>query len=199
MGFIPPDVKAEVREFTDKEWELLRTLEYEGQRDSYSIEVTSDLTRTTDFASVPRIFAWFIPSYGRYTKPAILHDYLWRELAAKGTMRWIDADGIFRRAMREVEVPFLRRWIMWAAVRWAALLKPDGRRGWWREMPRVLLVTVVALPLVAPPAAVIVVALLVYQLVEWIVWVPLKLGAMVKDRLGAPRKAVIPPRLSFRL
>lgn len=197
MPFVPSDVQAEVREGkrSDRQWELVLVLEYQGQRDRYAVPPQ----QTTDFASVPRVFAWFIPSIGRYTKAAILHDYLWRELAAQGTMKWIDADGIFRRAMRELGVPFLRRWIMWAAVRWAALFKPDGWKGWWKEMPRVLLVTIVALPLVAPPAALIVVALLVYQLLESIFWVPLKLAAFVRERRGQSRKEVIPPRVSFRL
>ena len=91
--------------------------------------------------SVPRIFVWFLPRYGRYTKAVILHDYLWRVRAKNGTLDYVDADGIFRRAMRELGVPFMKRWIMWAAVRWGALFKPGGRKGWLRESPRVVLVT----------------------------------------------------------
>ena len=195
MGFVPADARAEVKELTFKQWELLGVLEYEGQTDQYSVPVG----QTTDFASVPRIFAWFIPSYGRYTKAAILHDYLWRVLAVEGKMEWIDADGLLRRAMRELGVPFLQRWIMWAAVRWAALFKPRGLQGAWIELPRMLVVTALALPIVLPPAAVIVAALIVYQIVEGIVWVPLKIGALVKDRLGRPRKEVVDPQVTFRL
>jgi Protein of unknown function (DUF1353) len=84
--------------------------------------------------------------------------------------RWpadrLDADGIFRAAMRELEVPFLRRRIMWAAVRWGALTKPDGRRGWWKEAWRVALVTAVALPIVAPAAIVILLTLPIFYLLE---------------------------------
>jgi hypothetical protein len=57
--------------------------------------------------------------------------------------------------MRELEVPFLRRWIMWGAVRWGALTEPDGRKGWWKESGRVGLVTIAAVPIVTPAAAVI--------------------------------------------
>jgi hypothetical protein len=195
VGFVPSEAKAEVKERTRKQWELVAPLDYEGQQDSYAVPVG----QTTDFASVPRIFAWFIPPYGRYTKAAILHDYLWRVLAAEGKMEWIDADGLLRRAMRELGVPFLQRWIMWAAVRWAALLKPRGLQGAWRELPRMLLVTLLALPLVLPPAVLIVAALLVYQLLEWIAWVPLKLGAVIKDRRGQPRKELVDPKITFRL
>jgi len=195
VGFVPPDTKAEVREQTDKQWEVVQEFDYQGQQDLYRVPVG----QTTDFASVPRIFAWFLPSYGRYTKAAILHDYLWRVLAAEGKMDWIDADGLLRRAMRELGVPFFQRWIMWAAVRWAALFKPRGRRGFWREVPRMLLVTLLALPFLLPPAAVVAVFLLVYQVVEAAVWVPLRVTAMIKDKLGRPRKVVISPRLSFKL
>jgi hypothetical protein len=195
VGFVPSETKAEVKEQTQKQWELVAPLDYEGQQERYAVPVG----QTTDFASVPRIFAWFIPPYGRYTKAAILHDYLWRVLAVEGKMEWIDADGLLRRAMRELGVPFLQRWTMWAAVRWAALLKPRGLQGAWRELPRMLLVTLLALPLVLPPAVLIVAALLVYQVMEWIAWVPLKLGAVIKDRRGQPRKELVDPKITFRL
>jgi Protein of unknown function (DUF1353) len=56
----------------------------------------------TDFASVPRVFVWFLPRYGRYTKAAILHDYLWREAVPAGKLRLAEADVIFRHAMHEL-------------------------------------------------------------------------------------------------
>ena len=131
---------------------------------------------------------------------AILHDYLWRERAANGTMEWIDADGIFRRAMRELKVPFLRRWIMWTAVRWAALLKPRGRRGWLREALRVLVLTLVAAPFVLPPAAIILVSLIAFYLLELVVWVPIQLTSLARSRLQKerPRKEVILPMLELK-
>src|SRR6266496_2328748 len=122
--------EVEVREISDTEWAVLRPIEYRGKEQEFMVPAG----QTTDFASVPRVFAWFIPPYGRYTRPAILHDYLWRQLAAQGKIRWVDADGMLRRSMRELEVPFLRRWMMWAAVRWGALFKPAGTKGWLKEM-----------------------------------------------------------------
>lgn len=136
----------------------------------------------TDFASVPRVFVWFLPRYGAYTKAAIVHDLLWREYAGKGRMSYVDADGTFRRAMRELEVPFLRRWIMWSAVRWGALVKPGGHKGWLREAWRVLLVSLLALPIVLPPALVIMVALAAFFVVEAVLWLPLKVASVVKQR-----------------
>jgi hypothetical protein len=131
------------------------------------------------------MFVWLLPRYGRYTKAAILHDHLWGEEVPR-TISRRDADGIFRQAMRQLEVPFLRRWIMWAAVRWGALVTPDGRRGWLKEAPRVLLVTILAAPIVFPPAVLVMVALVLFWGIEWIVYVPLRLVEKAKSRPGRP-------------
>jgi Protein of unknown function (DUF1353) len=37
----------------------------------------------------------------------VLHDYLWSVAVPASVLTRADADGIFRRAMRELEVPFL--------------------------------------------------------------------------------------------
>jgi hypothetical protein len=191
-----PGAKVVVEQVDDTNWKVREGFSYTGKCETFSIEVGAK----TDFASVPRIFVWFLPRYGRYTLAAILHDYLWRQRAATGAMEYIDADGLFRRAMRELEVPFLRRWIMWAAVRWGALFKPGGRRGWLREAPRVLLVTLVAIPFVLPPAVVVGVALGAFYLLEALVWVPLKIAEAAKrPRDRADTKQVNPPTFEWRL
>src|SRR5688500_15722299 len=86
MAFIG-DSDVAVKQIDDTNWELLMPLTYQGNRDTFVVPVG----QRTDFASVPRIFVWFLPRYGKYTKAAILHDYLWRELALQGKMRWVDA------------------------------------------------------------------------------------------------------------
>jgi hypothetical protein len=85
----------------------------------------------------PAVLVWFIPRYGRYTKAAIFHDYLCSAAVPAGRISRIEADGMFRQAMREVGVPFLRRWIMWTAVRLGALTNPTGPKKWWTEAWRV--------------------------------------------------------------
>lgn len=189
------DAEVLVKQLDDENWEVRRVLSYRGTKDTFDVPVGQG----TDFASVPRPFVWLLPRYGSYTMAAILHDYLWRVRAATGEMEWIDADGIFRRSMRELRVPFLRRWIMWAAVRWAALLKPRGRSGWLREAPRVFLLTLVAAPFVLPPAALILVSLVTFYLLELLVWVPIELASVARARLqqDAPRKEVVLPRLDL--
>lgn len=100
-----------VRELDAVCWRLVEPLVYLGAKESFTVPAGFE----TDFASVPSAFGWLLPRSGRYTKAAILHDDLCEESEA-GRFDRDDADGIFRRTMRELEVPFLRRWIMWAAV-----------------------------------------------------------------------------------
>jgi len=108
---------------------------------------------TTDLASVPRSLTWLFPRYGRYTKAALLHDYLCQNVgrdtiavyptpsdAVDGTRPSepqllvledrSDADEIFRLVMTELRVPWARRWLMWSAVSWATLFTSiwPGRR-----------------------------------------------------------------------
>ncbi|HVF06385.1 MAG TPA: DUF1353 domain-containing protein [Frankiaceae bacterium] len=86
------------------------------------IVVPSDLNSfTTDLASVPSFAAWLVPRDGTHTPAAILHDALVQNKAlfpggATGPLDRTEADRIFRNAMGELGVPFLRRWMMWAAV-----------------------------------------------------------------------------------
>lgn len=190
------DADVVVKAIDDKNWELIHPLRYRGKEDDFVVPTGM----RTDFASVPRVFVWFLPAHGRYTKAAILHDYLWRELAAKDTLSWLDADAIFRRAMRELDVAFLRRWIMWTGVRWAALVKKGGWTDWWKESWRVLLISLLALPIVIPPAVVIVAALGAFYLLELVVWVPIKLAAVAKTAVEKrpPRKQVNLPTFEWK-
>jgi hypothetical protein len=189
--------KVQVEQFDDTNWLVLQGFDYQGKKKLYEVEVGE----STDFASVPRLFVWLLPRYGRWTKAAILHDHLWRREVGNGPEKtpYTDADAIFRRAMRDLDVPFLKRWIMWGAVRWGALFKSGGRTGWLKDAPRVLLLTVLALPIVLPPAVLIAVALVLFYLVECVVWVPLKVNEIVRRRLSRDAKKVVAPRLTYKL
>ena len=162
-------------------WEVEHQLVYDGRHEHFTVAPPF----TTDFASVPRFFVWFIPRYGRYTRAAILHDSLW-ERARAGNMAWRDADGLFRRAMHELNVPFLRRWIMWAGVRWGSLwhARQGGAKGWVKDAPLVLLLTLLAAPVVLPPAVLILGALVVFFVYESIVWLALLIGRAIKRAFG---------------
>ena len=77
--------------------------------------------RSTDLATVPMWLWSFIASYGRQSAPAVLHDHRSVLAAALGDRRAAlaqrrDDDRVFRTALRELGVPLLRRWVMWAWV-----------------------------------------------------------------------------------
>jgi hypothetical protein len=120
---------------------------------------------------VPGLFTWLVPRYGRFTKAAILHDFLCDE-AKEGRFIRSQADGIFRRVMRELGVGFIRRWVMWAAVRLGS--------GWGVFQPNLwqfLLVLLIAAPTAAfvlTPTVVILVALAVFWIVELLFFLGLK-------------------------
>ena len=106
-------------------WILRAPLEYKGHRDCFT--VPQDYV--TDFASVPKLFRWLVPKYGRYNKATALHDWFCSSEVSEGRITRRDADGIFRRTMRELRVGFLQRWIMWAAVRlWSLVERPQRVR-----------------------------------------------------------------------
>lgn len=132
----------------------------------------------TDFATVPRFLHWKVSPYGAYTRAAVLHDWLLVELA-----RWSrgetladgdgvtyelqppansrDADGIFRRVMQDLGVPWDTRWTMWTAVRWASLFTSRRAygRGIARDLPRMLGMTVLAVPSTLPGAVGVLISL----------------------------------------
>ena len=151
-----------------KRWKVEKAFSYTGKHECFTVPAGF----MTDFASVPRVFTWLLPRYGRWTQAAILHDYLW-SLAGEGRISKFDADGIFNRAMRELGVPYLRRWIMWTAVRWAAGPKTWFARGLVPFLKMVLM-TLLTLPVVAGPVVVIAIALVVGVVAEFIAYVPLR-------------------------
>jgi hypothetical protein len=58
---------------------------------------------------------------------------------------------------------------MWAGVRWGVLADPPRRPGRAFSAPGVLAISVLASPVVVPPAVVILPGLLVYAVAEWLV------------------------------
>jgi uncharacterized protein DUF1353 len=179
-----------VQQVGDRDWRLVQPLTYQGNKEPFEVPLGSE----TDFASVPTLFQWLIPRSGRYTKAAVLHDHLWRHGHELGIPR-SDADGVFRRAMAELRVPFLRRWVMWAAVRWPSLWRSRFRDG-RGDIPRVLLVTVVPGAFVIAGGAIVLVLLSGFFVVEAAAGVALKLlrrSGSVRERT----KPVNPPTVRW--
>jgi hypothetical protein len=154
-----------VRRVDATTWATVDALVYRGRWERFVVPAGF----RTDFASVPRVVTWLIPRFGAYTLAAILHDWLCTEGLRSGVVTSRQADGLFRRVMRESGVPVLRRWLMWAGVRWGALLDGRRRRGWGISAPGVLAISVLGAPVVLPPALVIAPGLLVFTLAERLV------------------------------
>lgn len=101
---------------------LVRPLHYTGRRDYFHIPAGF----RTDFASIPRILWSLIPPQGRHAKAAVIHDWLyvnaptvttrWRFGRTERTLTRREADGVFRRVMKESGVGW-KRWVMWLGVR----------------------------------------------------------------------------------
>jgi hypothetical protein len=160
MPFLDEDVV--VRRLDDERWVLVQSIVYRGNVDTFTVPEGF----VTDFASVPRVAVWLIPRFGRYTPAAILHDWLCGPGIREGLISPVDSDGVFRRILRELGVPVVQRWLMWTGVRWSALTQSHRRPGWWSTAPAVLPISVVALPLVAPPGIAILIGLALYSLAE---------------------------------
>ena len=75
-----------------------------------------------------------------------------------------------------------------------------AREGWLSELPRVLLVSVIALPIVLPPAFLIAIALLVFYVMEMVSYLLLKLSAGTREKVGHPSsKEINKPSLDGKL
>ncbi len=146
-------------------WTLVEPLTYRGARDRFVVPAGF----RTDLATVPRPVLWLVPESGPYTLAAVLHDWLCTVGIRTGLVTSRQADGVFRRVMREAGVPVLLRWLMWTGVRWGALADPERRPGWVLSAPGVLVISALAAPLVLPPSLLVVPGLLVYAAAERLV------------------------------
>lgn len=154
------------------QWVLDRPLTYRGQRDRFVIPAGF----RTDFATIPRLLTWLVGRTGQHTLAVVLHDWLVTTGVDSGAVSHRDADGLLRRVLRETGTPFVRRWLMWAGVRYGALF--GGRRDdWIRDAALVALITVLAAPVVAPPVSLCGAGWLLYKIAEEIAWF---LAAMFK-------------------
>lgn len=104
-------------------YRVMRQFEY-VDRLGHWYRVPKDVSNNkTDFASIPFFLTWLVPKDGTHTPAAVLHDALIGgqkdvdyETSADETIPDRHADYLFREAMKQTGVPWLRRWIMWAAV-----------------------------------------------------------------------------------
>lgn len=162
-----PDSKVLVEALDAVRWRTAETLVYEGgEGDVFTVPSGY----VTDFATVPRVAVWLIPRFGNYTRAAILHDWLLTDALPAGMVSARDADGIFRRVLRELGVPPSRRFVMWLGVRLGSLFSRDPKRrvDWLADAPRVLF-GIAAYAWLVVPMAVVAVALAVWGVIEFVV------------------------------
>lgn len=161
MPFPFPDVHVIIRR--GGEYELTEELVYIGRDEVFTVPVGF----STDLASVPQFLTWLVPVAGRHDRAAIVHDYFCQALEnGEPVVSARDADGIFRRMLRELCVPTVRRWLFFTGVRWGALGTPSRRPGWLQDAPAVLTVSALALPVVLPASVVVGGGLVLYGVAE---------------------------------
>lgn len=182
---VPFRTPLSVRHEIGEDWRLLDPLIFEGRRDFFVIR--KDFR--TDFASIPRPVRWLFDTAGPNSEPGVLHDAVWRESKrADGKEPRVDpwdADGLFRRALRESGATALTRGLMWIAVRAVAIA--GGRFG--RSGPplpvkvgQVAGMAVVGIVSVGVPTVVALVGRIFYWVVEWMIAVPWSLAERLRGK-----------------
>lgn len=119
------DAVIVLHQVNPREFELVEGFRYQGRRGAW--EVRAEDLPDTDLASIPRLMGWFVSNYGRHTLAALLHDHLVRNgPCLQPPVPRHRADDVFRDALDELGVPYLRSRIMWSAVvfitRWRSSL-----------------------------------------------------------------------------
>ena len=107
---------------------LHRTVTYtttldDGTVFEYTVPPPSDPDFVTDLTSVPQLLTWLVPKSGKHLPAALVHDGLVDETSIDR----FEADRIFRDAMGDLDVGFIRRWIMWTAVSIETIRRRGGR------------------------------------------------------------------------
>lgn len=168
------DDRLTVHRVDERTWELVLPLVYDGRDDTIVVPVGF----RTDFASVPRSLQWLAPSTGKYTLAAILHDYLCSVMYDGAAIPMLrdgnpdlavtarEADGLFRRVMREEGVGPVQRWLLWSGVRIGAIRNRHRRPGTLRDVPTLLAGAIVCAPFILPPLVLIGLARFVYTVAE---------------------------------
>ncbi len=136
-GTVQPDGLIVLSQTASKTFILGSTVRYIGQKtglenkgltptemDDVKIVRPSDLRPTTDLASVPGPLRWFVNSYGRHTPAALIHDRLIpTDSESHPGMKDAYADRFFRFMLEDLGYPWIKRWLMWAAVAFRTFYK----------------------------------------------------------------------------
>ena len=94
-------------------WVILRPFSYDvGSVDSDdTVRVSTGFM--TDFASIPRLFWFFLPCWGKYGNAAVIHDWLyWVQERSRH-----EADSIMLEGMTVLKVPLWQKYAIYFTVR----------------------------------------------------------------------------------
>jgi len=96
-----------------RHWRLVLKFGYDVGRKGSNDRITVPAGFITDFASSPPPIWWLIPSWGKYGKAAVIHDYLYQHR----TRTRKEADNILREAMLVLNVAPWRVSLIYRGVR----------------------------------------------------------------------------------
>ena len=88
----------------------------------YTVPPANEPDWLTDLASVPQLLTWLVPTSGRHLPAALVHDALVDDPAIDR----YHADELFRDGMGDLQVGFIRRWLMWTAVTLQTIRRSAG-------------------------------------------------------------------------
>ncbi len=98
-----------------KSWVILDNFEYHVGTENSDDRVIALKGFVTDFTSVPRIFWWVIPRWGKYGNAAVIHDWLYWKQGDKDRK---ESDYILLEAMTVLGVSKWKKKLIFLAVRW---------------------------------------------------------------------------------
>lgn len=144
FSFAPDITLRRVVTGTREEFELVEPITYDDRVLGVSITVPNPAVPfRTDLTSVPAWFTWLVPKSGQHLPAALIHDGLVPGSGQIGrtyttypdlAIDRIEADRVFRDAMRDTGVGVIRRWLVWAAVSAASLVRgPREDWPWWKR------------------------------------------------------------------
>jgi len=120
-NIIYPDT-LDLRWLHDDEWELLKDFRCIFSDNGNKTTILVPAGFNNDLASVPRIFQNIVPVVGPQNLPSLIHDWCYEN-------RWRtrkDSDDLFMAGLEALKVSWVRRCLMYSAVR-------IGGKGEWED------------------------------------------------------------------
>lgn len=176
---------------------MLRRIAYKDEQYG-EILVPADLdTFHSDLTSVPTLLTWLVPKTGAHLPAALLHDGMvgGKDYVATGyspdadPIERVDADLVFRRAMRDSYIPPIRRWLVWSAVTLGTIW--HGSEGWSRARHLRYLATALATLLTVAVLGTIA-TLDLLDVVAWLPWMGAGRGFALELAGGLAGAIVVP-------